>query len=177
MSEIHCMIDFETLSAMPNSAVLSLGAVSFDEDGIKSEFYINIQRDSCIEKGLHVQQSTVDWWDTQSDEAKNALLTKPVVSLLLAMVMFSKWWRKSKCKFIWGNGADFDIPILKSCYAVLDADTPHGSYAGRCYRTIKKIPDMPKMEKREGVHHNALDDSISQANHLILINKIVKVLE
>lgn len=172
----HIMIDFETLSTHPNAAVLSLGAVAFTKDGLTGEeFYVNIDGQDCVNLGLHVLQATVDWWATQSQEAKDALEAdkKP---LLEALTLFSAWVRTVEGSHLWGNGADFDNPILKSCYAVLDADTPFKPFNGRCYRTIKNIPGMPKME-RKGTHHNALHDARNQAEHLLAMNKYIEVLE
>jgi len=40
----------------------------------------------------------------------------------------------------------------------------------RCYRTMKSLYPQIPME-RDGVHHNALDDAISQARHLMAILK------
>lgn len=175
---IHAMIDFETLSTMPNAAVLSLGAVAFTSDGlIENEFYTNIDSSSCRELGLHTSQATVDWWSQQSDEAKAALLVEPVRNLYDAMVEFSKWVKEVKAETLWGNGADFDNPIMKSCFNALDADMPFSPWSGRCYRTIKNIPGMPKMSARSGTHHNALHDARSQAMHLIEMNKVIRVFE
>lgn len=173
----HCMIDFETLSTHPCAVVLSLGAVGFDEArGVFTEFYVNIDRQDCINRGMHVMQSTVDWWAKQSDEAKAALENGPM-PLLEAMSQFSSWVRGHKLAYVWGNGADFDNPILRNCFEVLEADPPFKPYNGRCYRTIKNIPAAREIKLiREGTHHNALDDAMSQALHLLEINKAIKVL-
>ena len=173
----HNMIDFETLSTNPNAAVLSLGAVAFTKEGLTGEeFYVNIDGDDCIKLGLHVSQSTVDWWAKQSQEAKDALEIDKK-TLLEAMTMFSTWVRTIGGTHVWGNGADFDNPILKSCYEALGADTPFKPYNGRCYRTIKNIPGMPGMARRIGTHHNALHDAKSQAEHLLEMNAFIKVIE
>lgn len=174
----HVMIDFETLSTQPNAVVLSLGAVSFDADGFDERtFYTNIDRNSCINLGMHIDPSTVEWWQQQSKEAQMALLVQPVRPLFDAMKLFNDWVHEVNGEFLWGNGADFDNPILRTCFNKLYADIPFKPWAGRCYRTIKNIPGMPKMSKREGVHHNALDDAMSQALHLIEMNKVIAVLE
>ena len=173
----HIMIDFETLSTNPNAAVLSLGAVAFTKEGLTGEeFYVNIDGDDCIKLGLHVSQSTVDWWAKQAQSAKDALEVDKK-TLLEAMTMFTHWVRKIGGTHVFGNGADFDNPILKSCYEAVGADVPFKPYNGRCYRTIKNIPGVPKMQQRVGTHHNALDDAMSQALHLIEINKQIRVLE
>lgn len=172
----HIMIDFETLSTHPNAAVLSLGAVAFTKEGLTGEeFYVNIDGDDCISLGLHVLQATVDWWAKQSQEAKDALEVdkKP---LIYALTEFSHWVRIVSGSHLWGNGADFDNPIMKSCYEAIDADMPFKPFNGRCYRTIKNIPGMPKMQ-RVGTHHNALHDARNQATHLLVMNQHIEVLE
>lgn len=173
----HIMIDFETLSTNPNAAVLSLGAVAFTKDGLTDqEFYVNIDSANCINLGLHVSQATVDWWAKQSQEAKDAL-EEDKKDLLTALTLFSTWVREVSGTHLWGNGADFDNPILKSCYEAVNANTPFKPFNGRCYRTIKNIPGMPKMAGRSGTHHNALHDARSQAIHLLQMNAVKEVLE
>lgn len=175
---IHAMADFETLSTNPNAVALSLGCVAFNENGVLANtFYVNIDRNDCIAKGLHVMESTVDWWSEQSEEAQNALLEEPILPVLEAMKQLCNWVRETGATRLWGNGADFDNPILKNLFIAIDCDMPFSPYAGRCYRTIKSIPGVPEMQKRKGVHHNALDDAMNQALHLIEINKSIKVLE
>lgn len=165
----HVMIDFETWSTLPNAAPRSLGAVLFTADGLTGdEFYVNIDEVDVREKGLHFLQETIDWWAKQTAEAQEALMTDQN-DLLNALTKFSQWVRKVNGQFLWGNGADFDNPILKSCYEAIDADMPFKPYNGRCYRTVKGFNNVPKMSKRQGTHHNALDDAKSQAIHLLEI--------
>ncbi len=75
---------------------------------------------------------------------------------------------------IWGNGADFDLPLLWSAFRAVGIMKPWAPYSGRCYRTMKNlVPTVMMM--REGMHHRALDDAISQANHLARIVKTLKL--
>ena len=49
MATIHAMADFETLGVRPTSAVLSLGAVAFNSEGVLEDtFYVNIDSADCI---------------------------------------------------------------------------------------------------------------------------------
>lgn len=165
----HIMIDFETLSTNPNAAVISLGAVAFTKDGLTGEeFYVNVDGEDCKRLGLHVSESTLQWWAQQSQEAKAALETDKK-TLLEALTAFSHWVKAVGGTHVYGNGADFDNPILKSCYEAIQADIPFKPFNGRCYRTLKSIDKVPSMSKRQGTHHNALDDAKSQAIHLLEI--------
>lgn len=169
----HIMIDFETWSTHPNAAPRSLGAVAFTNFGLTGEeFYVNIDELDVKEKGLHFLPATIDWWSKQSDEARQALETDQQ-SLMDALTKFSRWVRDIGGTHVYGNGADFDNPILRSCYNAIEADMPFKPYNGRCYRTIKSFAGVPKMEQRAGTHHNALYDAKSQAEHIILIRNFM----
>lgn len=173
---VHCMVDLETLSTHSNAIILSIGAVAFDKDeGILDQFYVNIDADDCTNLGLHQEQATVDWWAQQDQAVWDALCVdaKPLYEALKA---FSEFWRKNDCKYIWGNGADFDNVILKSAYNALDCDPPFSPFAGRCYRTIKKCHAAPEKDLRVGDHHNALDDALTQTFHLLKINRAISCL-
>jgi exodeoxyribonuclease VIII len=71
---------------------------------------------------------------------------------------------------VWGNGADFDLPILSAAYVAAGfGGPPWKPYNGRCYRTLKNLrPDVPRPERR-GTAHNALDDAVFQAEHAIAL--------
>lgn len=74
---------------------------------------------------------------------------------------------------VWGNGADFDNPILATAYGALNQVQPWKPYNGHCYRTLKSLVKGPKIE-RTGTHHNAVDDARSQALHAIQLLRVLK---
>ena len=61
----NLMIDLETLGTKPNSAILSIGAVYFDKDGLGEEFYANVDLQDSIDSGFDIDASTVYWWLSQ----------------------------------------------------------------------------------------------------------------
>ena len=83
--------------------------------------------------------------------------------------MFSDWFRKldgvQKSKFVWGNGADFDLPILGAAFKAIGMEIPWAAYNGRCYRTLKNLYKEIAMDKFIGTKHNALQDAMNQAIH------------
>ena len=166
---MHCVGDLETLGVGPKAVIASIGAVAMDKErGIYSEFYVPVSIHDCVKQGMIMDTSTVQWWIGQASKDQRAagVFKENALPLLEALTQFSKWWREAQCKKFWGNGADFDIVIMRSAYAAIDADPPFGPYSSRCYRTIKsEFPEI-KME-RVGVHHNALDDAKHQALHLL----------
>jgi DNA polymerase III epsilon subunit-like protein len=168
----HTMIDLETLGTSPGCVILSIGAVFFDKRlGLGDEFYTVVNTESCLAHKLHVLQSTVDWWAGQSEEAKTVLAladAKGSAPLPAALEELNKFILKGTGTRIWGNGADFDNAILSAAYYNTGVKPAWQPYNGRCYRTIKNLyPGQRMGKKRQGTHHNALDDAKSQADHLI----------
>jgi exodeoxyribonuclease VIII len=171
----NIMTDLETMGTAANSAVIAIGAVKFGGTGIKEEFYVNVELDSCVRSGLVIDPGTVMWWMDQSDEARK-VFKKNNVRLFQALTDFSKFVGSANVAKVkmWGNGSDFDNVILANAYRAINLDLPWKYYNNRCYRTMAKMFPGIKME-RSGTHHNALDDAKSQAEHLIrILNAIGK---
>jgi exodeoxyribonuclease VIII len=161
MSEV--MVDLETLGNGSNAVIISIGACAFDPASgrIESEFYTNVDPQSCVDAGLKMDVSTVMWWMKQSDEARAAFL-RPNVPLPLALDMFKGWYPQGAA--LWGNGATFDNVILSNAYTLVGVNRPWHYTKDRCYRTLKALRPDIKQDK-VGVAHNALDDAKYQALH------------
>lgn len=168
----HIVVDLETLGAVPGCVILSVGAVFFDETGLGAEFYKVINKRSCEEAGLLVNQDTVDWWNKQSMDATQVLRDAETSVDTLASVLeeFNAFIKQDTGVKVWGNGADFDNPILAKAYEAVGVKQGWLPYNGRCYRTLKNIAPGPKLV-RVGTYHNALDDAKSQALHAIELFK------
>lgn len=166
----NIMIDIETMGQGSNAAVVAIGAVSFDNDGIVDRFYEKIDLREAAKYG-DIDPDTILWWLKQSDEARSELDPKETKDINTVMYMLESYinFYGNNTK-IWGNGSDFDNVILSNLFRKLAIVPPWQFWNNRCYRTIKNIFSDVKME-RTGTHHNALDDAISQAEHLISICK------
>lgn len=159
------MLDLETLGISPGCTILSIGACSLDQE---HTFYQTISIANCVERGLTREAGTLAWWDKQAPEIR-AEAFSGTTNLIEALGQFHDWFRKlpAKKKFIWSNGADFDIPILAFAYRLCGMHTPWEPFNGRCYRTMKNLyRDIPMVALEGGVKHNALDDATAQAQHL-----------
>jgi hypothetical protein len=162
------------MGTVPGSVVLSIGAVYFGEDGLGEEFYHVISRSHSEEMGLKESESTQQWWSKQSAEARkvvDASMAEDAPSLHDALNAFTKFVKKDTNVKVWGNGADFDNPLLACCYDVAELKQAWIAWNGRCYRTLKNIAPGPKLV-RVGTYHNALDDAKSQALHAIELFKL-----
>ncbi len=163
MKTLDVMIDLETMGTSAGCMILSIGACTFDT---QKTFYTRIQKDSC--PALRADPETMAWWQKQSFEAQQEAFSGDVL-LLNALGDFSTWWNRlegdNKSKFIWGNGADFDLPILKAAYEAVMMKEPWAPWNGRCYRTLKNLYFGIKAPEFQGVKHNALADAMHQARH------------
>jgi len=169
----HIMIDIETMGQGSDAAIVAIGAVAFDECGVGDEFYERISLEDAAKYGS-IDASTVLWWMKQEDAAREEITKEGTISPHIVQHMLSVFIFKNRDKedevSIWGNGSDFDNVILENWFKAMGLTAPWKFYENRCYRTIKSLNRDIEM-KREGTHHNALDDARSQAKHLIAIAK------
>jgi len=167
------MVDLETRGNVPGCAILSIGAVAFDETGVdeSAKFYTVLNTASCHAIGLFDNLSTMAWWEKQAPEARG-VLDEALVSetgIVAGLTKFGAFLGSvaSLGKIqVWGNGADFDNAILAAAYHAAEIELPWLFWNNRCYRSLKSLIKGPKLE-RAGTHHNALDDAISQARHAV----------
>ena len=171
MAHDHVMIDLETLGTKADAVILSIGAVRFDldSDGIDDTgFYASISIDSNTEAGRKINEDTLLWWMKQSTEAQ-AVFHEPKGSLETALEDLALWF--GKAKFIWSNGADFDIPILAHAFSHFGWDTPWEFYNARCVRTYKNSPGARGIKIPNAVKHNAFHDALAQVQLVQAIQK------
>lgn len=166
---MEIMLDLETMGNGSNSAIIAIGAVSFDKSGVKNKFYQQVSLQSSIDAGMMMDASTVLWWLQQSDAARQAFKDNEKAKLISDVLkMFSSFCSDEKACGMWGNGAAFDNVLLSNAYRKCGIIQPWKFWNDRCYRTMKSIYPVHEI-KRVGTHHNAVDDAESQALHLISI--------
>lgn len=174
---IDVMVDLETTGLYPGCSILSLGATTLDHS---DSFYTRISIDSCHAAGLHDLPSTMAWWQRQSKEARDEAFSG-MEPLMEALGRFADWYVRLgpvRNTYIWGNGADFDQPILAAAYRAVDIAVPWAPFNARCYRTLKNLYQMQVPEAAfDGVKHNALADAKHQASHMLRILQYRKQVE
>jgi DNA polymerase III epsilon subunit-like protein len=186
MSGFH-MVDLETMGTTPGCALVSIGIVAFnphtanvDEVFTDVGFYTVVNRTSCLDNFLHEDEATKTWWAGQAlkypqageaVEEYRADAGLPLREALEAMVDYVSNHGYPKDAKVYGNGADFDNPILNVAARMVDLELPW-KWGNRCYRTLKNLDELlgpsyaaPKLQ-RVGTYHHALDDAKSQALHL-----------
>ncbi len=174
--KVHVMHDIETWavkSARP--VLLSLGAVKFNGDEIVDRFHVRIDPVDCQRYGLEIEAGTVDWWMDEARAAARAqLLAMGKNDLFTVLDGFAMWVRDTPVDQRgsgWSCGSNFDLTKLKAIYQKIGSgqnllEWPFAYWQEECYRTMKNRFRDVKM-KRLGIHHGALDDAESPAQHLI----------
>lgn len=165
----HVMIDLETLGNKPGCVILSIGACYFDPkdsdpEAIGNKFYMTVRQEPQIDRGMHVDSETYQWWMKQNAEAWEAATRDPsdpkdVVD------RFYDFWFDGGGVYPWSHGASFDLPIIEWLFrAMKRSRSPWRFHNQRDTRTVLHMAKCnTKSIKREGTHHNALDDAVHQA--------------
>lgn len=175
------MVDLETLGVLPGCKIMTIGATAFNlREGVVDSFYMRVERDN--QYGLTEDHETVAWWMSQDEEISEEVFEPSNrCDLKSALWYLSEFIREysntdsdgKTTAVIFGNGSDFDNAILQYAYRACKLRPAWEFYNNRCYRTIKNM--APNVElKRKGLLHNAVDDAVSQTEHLI---EVLKYLE
>lgn len=163
------MVDCETLDIGERPVLLSIGAVVHDHEQIYNKFHVGIDAETAKVHGFTVSQSTLDWWDRQSEDARAAAFsgTYHIEMALKALVNF---YKDNECQEIWSKGALADIRWINNALDHFDIAKPWKYSREFCFRTLLKT--LPEFEMPfEGTEHNALDDAIHQAKQYMHIKQ------
>lgn len=172
------MIDLETMGCGADAAILSIGAVAFNLQTLTkgTTFYRTVNLATSVKRGGTMDPGTVVWWLGQSEEARRAVRqnTYPEGAALEDFTRFCNALCPSADLRPWGNSVSFDVTILGSAYARHKLDAPWRWWNERCFRTIRAQFPSVEPDERQGVHHNALDDAMSQVLHLFKIKETMR---
>jgi len=155
------MVDIETLGTEPGAAILSIGAVTFDVDGVNEEFYEEISVESCQAVGLDIDAGTLTWWLDEQEQASDILTGGHQLEDVL--LWFAHWMPEDA--EIWANAPTFDCAMVEAAYDAVAMRTPWEYYDERCVRTLRSLPCAVDLEQ-DGQAHHALDDAIHQAREV-----------
>jgi hypothetical protein len=159
------MLDLETLGTKPGCVVLSIGAVAFGPTGVGAEFYTVLSHEDQVATGLVEDPDTVAWWAKQSPAARRVFDEEqtPLREGLQLFTAFCAGVASPGKLLMWGNGSDFDNPILRAVYDAAALNAPWGKYNNRCFRTLKNLPLSCRPMHKPEVPHHALYDAKAQA--------------
>lgn len=164
------MIDLETLNTTPASLILSIGAVIFDENGITDRFYIVPNHQQQTDAGRTISIDTLKWWMKQSPEAQ-AVFTAEQTSVEEVITQLHSFLSKAdRGTKMWSNGANFDCVIIDDLFRMYGVENPIKFYNQRCFRTYcEEVGFSYKTNRERSPSHNALEDAVQQAEHLMQI--------
>jgi len=163
-NKANLMLDLETLGVKPGCVILSIAAVPFNIPYDLEPFYCRIDRHSCVAEEMKEDPDTIRWWDKQDAAVRTEAFTG-TTNIHVALADFDAYCKSMPtAPRIWGNGSDFDNPILAEAYKICGMKQPWSFRDNMCYRTLKnlflEIPFTPPLHA-----HNALEDAKAQAAH------------
>lgn len=162
------MIDFETIGNGKNACVVQIGACEFNPltGEILSGVSYNVDAESAIESGAEMDASTVYWWLSQSKEAIASILASPRLPIHGAFTALNIFLADAQT--IWSH-ATFDFVILTETLKRLKIEPKFHYKAARDIRTLMDLSGVSTKDlKREGVHHNGLDDAMFQVKYCVM---------
>jgi 3' exoribonuclease, RNase T-like len=177
---VDVMMDLETLGTRPGSAIRSVGAVVFDPHGddLGDIFSRNITAMSCWIAGLAVDRATLDWWDKQSRDARDAARVdqRPLAEVVREFHAWLRGQGDPRSLRVWCHGANFDEPLWQcAAHASGEGGPPWSFWNVRCTRTLHATAGFnPKSIPREGVHHSAAADAAYQARCVQAAHRIIR---
>lgn len=185
---VHVMLDFETLATSPRAAPIDWGAQQFKIQKqatvtgpggpMLPNFEAQVAMEDCIaykaglgtmiRAALEVDQATLQWWD-QQDQAVRSRVFGGTEDLYKVVQRFYDWLTEISDGdrdriFLWSNGEDFDIPILKNVTEIFMSYPLNFGHQGS-YRTIALLDPSFKAAVTPllGVQHIAIEDAKYQA--------------
>ncbi len=173
------MLDLETLGKAAGCPIISIGACAFTpEQGPGDVFYRFLDINPQVARGMKMDPETVLWWMDQSDAARQAILGGQLKAKRAPEVLhdFAEWYGRVGGTALWGNGADFDLPILGALYDLYGIPRPWKYNAGRCMRTIFSLVGVKPgaFGSVNTLAHDALSDAIYQAKETAAAMRYMK---
>lgn len=165
------MLDIETLGIMPDSVVLTVGAIKFNPYSLHEPYdplYLRLDVDEQLSMDRHVCEDTVAWWGKQDEEVREEALGE---GNRVNIESFTKQLNKysTGVSEFWCKGTNFDFVILNNLYQQFKFHIPWKYYLFRDCRTVFNMAPY-RIEKHADLH-NALADSVAQA---VDVQKIYK---
>lgn len=179
----HVMLDLETMGNKSNAALISLGAVEFDINTGETgrEFYKRIDLQSSLDVGLKINASTLYWWLTQNELARQEV-AQGGENIIKVLNEFKRWLFKNNGEVgkLWGNGVRFDVGLLEDAYVACGyTEMPWGFRDELDLRTLVYFAPEIKLQvqnewKNKMIEHHPIDDCKMQIVYAHKIWKKIK---
>lgn len=169
------MIDLETFSTKPDAAIVSIGAVIFDENEVLESYYA-----ALFPAHGHIDPKTVMWWMKQNDAARHVITnSEPEDDEAAAIRLYDFVLAGGhNIQEVWANDPNFDCTILENWWVRIKPQRmttewlqyPFNFRHYRSFRTLRSLSkdmDVEVARVDPGVAHNALSDATAQARYVI----------
>ena len=152
---LNITFDLETCALCPTAAVMSIGAVAWNADAEDNPFTEGFPGEYCFYRHVDLRSSFVDgftfdgktseWWATQNEDAKKALLEYDDVPLrsidgviedFFSFIQHVQEETSAKNVKLWSQGTDFDIAILRNICGKYGIKMPVSHKNFRDHRTF-----------------------------------------
>lgn len=179
----NVMIDIETLGTKTNCVIGSIGILEFDirTGEILSEYDVNVDFQSSLDAGLKVDGSTLQFWMSQSEEARAHFFRdpKPLAAALAYLEQFLDIVRDEERKVcIWSNSPLFDIVRLEESFTAVGRKIPWKYWEHWDVRSVSGLNPRVKGQHRKPskeTAHTPLEDCRNQVEYLVaVLNSIYK---
>ena len=182
MKHLDITIDIETCAMTANAAVMQVAMVPWLRDNDADPFSFDdmdiyegcVDLRTCVVDGFDFDPETIKWWSERNLKAKEAVTKgepKAVDDVLIGMLNYIRELKEKHALtsiFVWCQGMDFDIAILRNLcrkYGVkLEENIPHTSF--RDCRTV--ILEAALIEASR-----SLNGKSTRANGIILPEQIL----
>lgn len=157
----HLMLDLETMGNKSNAALVSIGAVEFNINTGQTgrEFYERVNLQSCFDKGLIANGSTIYWWLKQNETARMEIIKggDNITDVLLRLRSFMLELGEFQ---LWGNGARLDIGIIEDAFTACNIDEMPWNFRNeRDVRTLVSFSPLIKEQcPFQGIRHEPISD-------------------
>ena len=157
------MIDLETMGTLPSSRVLSIGAVRFNDKGEYDENVFYAHPSMKEQRSRTVSNSTMGFWDKQSEEAIQEAFRKENERTGIEEVHKDLRVFLSGAREIWSNSPSFDIAILDHLFAEHNLARLWKFWELRDVRTLKALCKEEELKKYNNSYpaHHPIGDSCS----------------
>lgn len=168
------MIDLETMGNGSNSVLCSIGAVEFDiETGeLGREFYADVDMQTCLDRGMIVNASTIKWWLMQNEKARMKIANSTGMNITQVLHKFKLYLEDLGINEVqvWGNGVRFDMGILEDAYHACNLKEPWNFRNERDVRTL--VSFAPKIKEHyphnpNDIMHDPIDDCKYQIGYCV----------
>lgn len=163
----HLMIDFETLDTKPTAVVLSLGVVLFNKHNILASAKFDFEIAGQMANGRTISPDTIMWWLNQKTGRNFVTPTEHYTTTLGKLIHWIQTMRQAHGDFdqVWANDPGFDCAILEN---LIPLSIPYQFWQTRSMRTfIQYVGNGVKVQRTEGMHHDALVDALDQAKYIM----------